>query len=72
MLTQYLVLIIMFQHNNSSSVHSWILVAAAVSPVRAVVERQRHEKKRVDFPVDEVTVSVGEETRKSVFIDREN
>ena len=27
---------------------------------------------RVDFPVDEVTVSVDEETGKSVFIDRDN
>ena len=29
-------------------------------------------KKRIDFPVDEVTVSVDEETGKSVFIDGEN
>ena len=32
-----------------------------------------HERsKRVDFPVDEVTVSVDEETGKSVFVDRDN
>ena len=28
--------------------------------------------KGIDFPVDEVAVSVDEETGKSVFIDREN
>ena len=29
-------------------------------------------EKNIDFPVDEVTVSVDEETGKSAFIDREN
>ena len=33
--------------------------------------RAPDETKRIDFPVDEVTVSVGEETGKSVFIDRD-
>ena len=28
--------------------------------------------KRIDFPIDEVTVSVDEETGKSVFKDRKN
>ena len=31
-----------------------------------------HSRKRVDFPVDEVTVSVDEETGKSVFFYRDN
>ena len=30
------------------------------------------KKKMLDFPVDEVTVSVDEETGKSLFLDRDN
>ena len=33
---------------------------------------RKRSSKRIDFAVDEVTVSVDEETGKSVYIDREN